>query len=175
MLQRTKSAALWSDDLFTAYIAQADYGVAHIWSQLALKQLQVSKHLSEDSFNVTTAKLTGWNYVNTLWTPRTLVTAGEICNWDTNTWPLKHCLAHVRLGRMSLKSKAKLVLTFLKLLRQSDCHELRQTPVIQAVLNALGSVAGVNWMLQHLDSVFRVDFPSAKFLRFELQYWLGER
>jgi hypothetical protein len=71
-----------------------------------------------------------------------------------------------------LASKARLAMDFLRFLRRSNCIELKQSPIVQATLDAVGNPNAVKWMHQQLDQFFKIDYPSAEFLKLELSYWL---
>lgn len=128
--------------------------------------------MSIEDFNVVSAKLASWGYVNILWNAQTIISAAEIADWDPHKWPFEQCIRLIASAALAVRQKAGVALGCLKLLRRSTCGEFRQSAVIQAVLNAVGNRREVAWMHDNLDAAFGIDFPSAEFLRPELKYWL---
>lgn len=119
--------------------------------------------------------LTAWNYLATIWNSQDLVSAGNLCEWNTAAWPLQQMIRQLERCPLGLPDKARLALEILILLRGSHCSPFKQTPVIQAVLNAVSNPVAVSWMLQRLPISFPFDFQSEDFLRSELLYWLRLR
>ena len=174
-LARDENALLWTDDLFVAVLAEVDFSVKRIWTQLAFSVFKNAERIGDDTYSDITAKLAAWNYVATVWNSQDVITAGELCDWDVNQWPLKQFLRLIGTCQLPPSGRADLALDVFRLLRRSACIELKQSAVIQAVLDAVGSTSAVEWMLQRLDQSFRIDFPSAEFLKLELSYWLRLR
>jgi len=172
---KDENALLWTDDLFVAHLAQVDYGVERTWTQLAFKVAEDEKRIDSDIYSEITAKLAAWNYVSILWYPRDVITAGNLCDWDVNGWPLKQCIQLIGKCPFPLAGKARLAIEFFRLLRRSSCAGLRQSAVVQATLDAVANTSAVEWMLQRLDHFFRIDYLTAEFLKVELLYWLRLR
>ena len=170
-----EGAVLWTDDLFVALIGELDFGVKRIWTQSAFKTLEHAGRLDGNTYSEFTAKLSAWNYIATVWHPQELTVAGSLCDWDANAWPLKQCIRLIGTCPLPLARKARLAIDFFRLLRRSDCIELKQSALVQAALDAVGNARAVEWMLQRLDQFFQVDYPSAEFLKMELSYWLRLR
>ncbi|PHQ33673.1 PIN domain-containing protein [Rhodopirellula bahusiensis] len=163
---------LWTDDFCTAMIAETDFGVDRIWTQLLLRAfLANGSPATPQLYSEMVAKLAGWNYVSTVWNNEDVVAAGELCNWDINTWPLKQCLRLFRSLRMPRSAKARHMLDFFRQLRRSSCVEFKQTTIVQSTLNELNCAATVRLMIRHVDQFFPIDFPSASFLKEEFIYW----
>ena len=173
-LASEEDALLWTDDYFVQMLAEAEFGVRRIWTQLVFKVLENAQRITSTSYSEITAKLAGWNYSVTVWNAQDVISAGNLCDWDVSRWPLKQGIELVGKCPLPPLGKADCSELF-RLLRQSDCIELRQSSVVQAVLEALGDVRAVEWILRHLDQSFRVDFISAAFLKVELLYWLRLR
>jgi hypothetical protein len=129
--------------------------------------------LTIEDFNLVSAKLASWDYSAIIWSAETIIASGVHAEWAPQKWPFKQCMDLIAKAALPLPAKARIALTCLKLLRQSSCSELRQSPVIQAILDALGDRPAVVWMYNRLDQVFAIDFQSAHFLRPELEYWLN--
>jgi hypothetical protein len=174
-IAKEENALYWTDDLFLGVIAEADFGLKRIWTQLVFKVLENSKQIDSAIFSEITAKLAAWNYVATVFNPQDVIAAGNICDWDVSQWPFKQSIRLIGETGLSLIDMAKLTIDVFRLLRQSSCVELKQTTVVQAILNSLGNANTVMWLLRHLDQFFPIDFPTAKFLKFELSYWLRLR
>jgi hypothetical protein len=172
-LARDLGGVLWCDDLAVSVIARADFEVPSVWTQLALRRLADAGLLPIGDFNLATAKLVSWDYEQTLWTPQTIIRAGDQANWDPGEWPLKQCIGLLAKEWLPAPAKARIALDTIKLLRRSTCSELKQPDVIAAILNAVGDWAAVNWMLSRLDLEFGIDVPSARFVRFEIRGWLA--
>src|SRR5687768_8167487 len=60
----------------------------------------------------------------------------------------------------------------LRLLTRSDCSEVRESLVVEAILNAIRDRRIVRWMLQKLPAAFSIDFISGERLHAQLQFWL---
>jgi len=174
-LARDENALLWTDALLVGMLAEADFGVKRIWTQMMFKILENVKRIGGATCSEITAKLAAWNYVATIWNPLDLITAGNLCDWDVSRWPLKQCIRLIGTCPLPLPNKAHLAIEFFRLLRRSTCIELKQSAVVQAVLDTLGNPTAVGWMLRRLDQFFPIDVPSAEFLKLELSYWLRPR
>lgn len=172
---KDEGALLWTDDLFVAVIGELDFGSKRIWTQLAFKTLEHAARLDSNVYSEMTARLSAWNYISTIWHAQDLIAAGNLCGWDTNAWPLKQCIQLIGKCSLPLSKKARLAMEFLRLLRRSNCIALKQSPVIQSVLDSVGSNSAVEWMLQRLDQYFPIDYSSAEFLKVEFLYWLRLR
>lgn len=171
-IAKDEDALLWTDDLFVGLIAETDFGVKRVWTQLVFKVLESEKQVDGNTYNEITAKLAAWNYITTVFNPQDVIAAGRMCDWDVQQWPLRQCIRLIGTCPLPPLDKARLAIEVLRLLRQSACIELRQSPVVQAVLDSVGDARAVRWMLQRLDRFFPIDIHSAQFLGFELRYWL---
>ncbi len=171
-IAKATSTQLWTDDLLVASVAELDFGVERLWTQLVCKSLHSENLVDDETYSTITAKLAAWNYISTIWHPQDLVAAGKACDWDVEAWPLKQCIQLIDTCPLPLSKRARLAMEFFRLLRQSDCIDLRQTSVIRATLNSVGNRGAVEWMLQHVDECFPLDHGSAEFVRIHLQYWL---
>ncbi len=161
---------LWTDDFLTAIVANADFGVSRTWTQMALHQS--GTQLDPDGLDKTAAKLAAANYVNTIWNSGTLIAGGRLSDRNPDAWPFKECLALLGKNDTPLPLRSRIVLEFLKALRRSECSELMQSAVIQRVLHNLANSGAVQWIHSELVELFGLDFPSARFVCFELDYWL---
>jgi tetratricopeptide (TPR) repeat protein len=166
-------ALFWCDDAVVSVIAMAEFQVTSVWTQLALRCFADAGVLSDDDFQLATAKLASWNYAPTLWGPATIIRAGDHAEWDTEQWPLKQCIDLISKSDLTLDRKARTALDTLKLLCRSKCSEFRQPAVIQAILDAVGHWGAVNWISGRLNVELGIDVASATFLRFELGMWLA--
>lgn len=166
-------AVLWTDDVIVGYIGTADFGVPSTWTQLALKCFAESGSISPEDFDLVTAKLASWSYGQIIWNPATIIAAGIEADWKTDSWPFFQCIALIENSDLHISAKVSIVVEFLQCLRRSDCIEMKQGAVIYAILDALGSAAAVRWILRRVDHIFRIDIPSANFVRLVLDYWLN--
>jgi hypothetical protein len=172
-LAKDRNAILWTDDLILSLFAMTDFEVTSVWTQLAMRCFVNSERMTIREFNLITAKLASWNYVQTIWSPETILAAAEHANWDLQQWPLKQCLELISKSAHGRQFKAGAALACLKLLRRSSCSQFQQSPIVQAILTAVGDSGGVQWMYHHLDDAFLIDVPSADFFRLELEIWLS--
>jgi hypothetical protein len=113
--------------------------------------------------------------VSIIWNPEAIAAAGIVADWDMNKWPLPQCISLIAKSPLSSGDKVQIVIEFLRLLRRSPCGDLRQTPIVQATLDALGDARAVRWIFQRLDEIFPLDIASVLMLRPELLYWLRFR
>ncbi len=169
---RDESALLWTDDQCVAVLAESEFGLKRTWTQAAFKAFERAGRLDPSRYHEITAKLCAWNYNLTVWNPEDIISAGRLCNWDVHAWPLRQCSHLIGRCPISIAGKARLAMDVFRLLRRSDCIELKQSAVVQAILTSLGNAIAVRWMLQQLDRFFTIDFPTAEFLRGQLLYWL---
>lgn len=174
-IAKDEDALLWTDDLFVGLLAGNDFGVKRVWTQLVFKVLESEKRIDGDTYSEITAKLAAWNYITTVFNPQDVIAAGRLCDWDVQQWPLRQCIRLIGTCPLPLLDKARLAVEVLRLLRQSACIELRQSPIVHAVLDSVGDARAVRWMLRRLDQLFPIDIHSAQFLGFELSYWLRLR
>ena len=174
-IAKEQGAVLWCDDMVVGIAAKADFEVPIAWTQLVMRCLAGSTLLTMEDFDLITAKLAAWRYVSIIWTPATIVAAAREADWHVNVWPLSEFMSVIRQAEIPFSGKRGMIAEVLKRIRKSDCSELRQTAVIQAILDAFGDINAVRVILQQLDLLFGVDIRSAVFIRFELQYWLRLR
>lgn len=172
---KDEGALLWTDDLFVAVVGELDFGARRMWTQLAFKCLEHTGRLDSNVCSQMTARLAAWNYESTFWQVQDLIAAVDLCGWDASAWPLRPCIRLIGKCSIPLVSKARIAMEFLLLLRRSNCNAFKQSAVIQAVLDSVGSSRAVRWVLQRLDQSFGVDIPSAEFMKVELLYWLRLR
>jgi hypothetical protein len=166
------NGTLWSDDAVLSFIAKADYGISSVCTQTVMGMLMCSKEIATDEFDLITAKLASWNYVSTVWKAATIIRAGRHASWDHQKWPFKQCIALIGKSAVNVREKAQIALEALKLLRQSDCGPIRQSPIIQAILNSVGSPQAVMGIYGRLRREYAVDYPSLDFFEPEFEYWL---
>lgn len=166
---------IWTDDAVLGLIGKADFGVDSVWTQLVLSQQVFAENCDQKNFDRYTAKLASWDYTQLIWHASTVVAAAKESEWDPNLWPLKQCLSLITNTNHPPVQRALIVTDALKLLRQSDCPDLLQSRVVQALLDALNDPAGAGWILRQLDSIFRVDPFSAAAIETEIRYWLRLR
>lgn len=174
-IAKDEDALLWTDDLFVGLLAVTDFGVKRVWTQLVFKMLENEQLIDGDAYSEITAKLAAWNYITTVFNPQDVIVAGRLCDWDVQQWPLRQCIRLIGTCPLPPLDKARLAIEVLRFLRQSACVELRQSSVVQAVLDSVGDARAVRWMLRRLDRLFPIDIPSAEFLKYELSYWLRLR
>jgi hypothetical protein len=170
-----EDALLWTDDLFVAMLADAEFGVRRTWTQLGFKVLEDAQRIASTTYSEITAKLAAWKYNATIWRPEDVVSAGNLSEWDVGCWPLKQCIGLFGKCPLPPLDRARLTGEFFRLLRRSNCSQLRQTSVVRAALDSLGDPAAVEWIRQRLNQFFLVDYVSATFLNLELLYWLRLR
>ena len=174
-LAKDLNAVLWSDDHVLSVIAQADFGLKSVWTQLALRCFASAGRLSKGNFDLISAKLASWDYGVTVWNAATIIRAGAHAGWDAEKRPFRQCIALLAKSKERLPVRAQIAFETLKLLRRSTCGELRQSTVVQSILSAVGDRRAVAWMHRSLKQAFAVDFPSELFLAQELERWLASR
>ena len=174
-LAKDLGVPVWADDLVLRMVAEIDLGVSTLWTQSGLAALKDAGQLSDGIYERSTAKLFGWKYTQTFWSPKTFMAAAEVADWDTKSWPLNRFLETFSLPIASRKAKARTTLQLFRLLRLSDCNDLRQTPIIQSLLDGIGDPKVVQWIGMQLETVFPLDFFSIEFLRAEIAFWLDPK
>lgn len=174
-IARDEQALLWTDDSFLALIAAADFGVVSVWTQLVLRRSCHSGDLSEQEFDRISAKLVGWRFVSTIWRPETVIAAGAEAEWEVDRSPFRQCIAELGKSTLPIRARSDIVGRTLKLLRRSECIELKQSAVVQAMLSALGDANAVRWLHRNLNRYFLIDIISSDFVRQEIQFWLRLR
>lgn len=173
-LAKDNDAVLWTDDVVVGYIGTTDFGVPSKWTQLVLRCQVEAGSVSIENFNLVTAKLASWHYGSIIWNPATIIAAGIEAAWNTDAWPLSQCIALIEKSNLPTPAKVGIVVEFLTRLRRSECIEMKQSAVIHAVLNALGSPGAVRWIHGRVDHIFGIDIPSADYVRLTLEYWLSK-
>jgi hypothetical protein len=174
-IAKDENAIVWTDDQFVAMLAEVDFGLERIWTQLAFKTFEKAGKLDREMYLEISSKLLGWHYLATIFTAGTIFKAGHVSKWDVNNWPFRQALQAIATGPLSAAAKGELVLDFFRLLRRSEVNEIRQSLIVRATLNAIGTKEPVLWMTQRLESVFSIDFKSEEFIRVELSDWLRFR
>lgn len=166
------NAHLWSDDLVLSMIGKIDFGINFLWTQIVFKELVVDGLLPEGQFQLLTAKLVSWKYAQIVWDAETILAAAKHAEWDASRWPLRQSIELIGNRTVPRRARARILLSTFKLLRRSDCIELKQTPIIQALLDAFNDPKAIVWMRGQLENVFPIDFMSVDFIELELAYWL---
>lgn len=169
---RDRGAILWSDDRVTNWLARANFAVQSRWTQLMLACRQSEGGITEAEYQLASAKLAAWGYVPTNWDAGTVLAYGEHCNWTTSDPMFVRCLALPKFLPKNSIATVELG-KFLRGIRRSACESLLQSTVIQVFLNHLSDHKSVRTVLRDLNKLFRVDFPSEKFVRYELLHWLN--
>ncbi len=106
ILARDLNATLWCDDEMLAFLAENDFGVESIWTQLILRRFVDAGRLTIDDYNLMSAKLVSWDYAQTLWNSDIVIRAGEHSEWDPQRWPLKQCIYLIAKASLALPAKA---------------------------------------------------------------------
>jgi hypothetical protein len=169
---RDHGAILWSDDRVTNWLARAKFEVQSRWTQLMLACRQSEGGLAEADYQLASAKLAAWGYAPTIWSAGTILAYGEHCNWNTSDPLFARCLSLPQFLPRGIVATTELG-KFLRGLRRSECAALIQSAVIQVFLGHLSDHNAVRTVLRDLDQLFRVDFASAAFVRYELVHWLN--
>lgn len=167
---KDNTASFWTDDIFIGIVAEGDFGLQRVWTQLVFGVLKNGGRITAETYSKITIQLAAWNYVNTIWFPEDVIAGGDLSEWDVNKWPLRQSIRLI--GQCPIQYRGRIALDCIRLLRRSSCGELRQSAVIQAILSSVKSVSIVEWMLQNIDREFPIDIPFANFVRWELGYWL---
>lgn len=168
---KSQNAVLWTDDVIVGFVG-SEFGVTSIWTQLAFRCFADAGSMSMYEFDLVTAKLAAWNYTNVIWTPETIVAAGNYADWDTEVWPFRDSIALISKSPGEFLQRAHSVIEFLKCLRRSNCIEFKQGAVIQTLLNDLNSVELAIVIVNAAHQIFGVDVPTAIFVRQEIALWL---
>jgi hypothetical protein len=163
-LARDLGATVWSDDLALSVIAAAEFGLESMSTQLYFGRLKAVERTTSDDFNLITCKLIGRGYASIAFAPETIIKAAELASWDPQQWPFKECI-DVLVGQ------PRQALSFLKLLRRTSCSEIRQSPIVMAILTAVGSSRAREWMYRALKAAFRLDPLTEAFLESQFQIW----
>lgn len=174
-LAQQLDAPLWTDARLEATVAEVDFGVTRLWTQAVLQAACDAGRLSRDPFSLANARLLEWGYVSTRWVARDLIAAGREAEWDTREVLFSRSLKVLGSPLTRIAIRRNVVIEFLKLFRNEECHELQHTAVVQAVLNAMDHTAATNWMRQRVDAIFGTDVTWADFVADQLDYWLRLR
>ncbi|NQV22738.1 MAG: hypothetical protein HQ518_00080 [Rhodopirellula sp.] len=165
-------AILWTDDVVNGVIGTADFGVSRGWTQLIMRQFVNEEMVSQECYDLLSAKLAAWRYEVIFWNAQTLLAAAKEAEWDANVWPFNQCISYLDSPDNQLPAHASIVYRFLKHVYYSECNVFRSTPIIQATLTALHSAPAVRWMLRRFDNEIEVGF--AHVIRVELELWLEQ-
>jgi hypothetical protein len=165
-------AAIWVDDTVLAFIANEEFALTTIWTQLALKLNADAGIISADAYNRASAKLVGYRYESTIWNVHAIVQAGELAGWDSKGWPLAECMRLLGLANMSSAMRARNLLGTLQALRRSSCPSLMRSAVTQSLLTAVRNPALIEAIHDRLDDLFGRDFISVEYFAPEFEYWL---
>jgi transcription elongation GreA/GreB family factor/Tfp pilus assembly protein PilF len=171
-IAKDENAVLWTDDFFVAYWALSEFQLTRIWTQLAIKLFSTCNSSSVDGYHRMTAKLVAWRYVDTMWNADTLLAAGRFCRWDCDLEPMKDCINLLAHARTPLDDRALICMEFLHGLRHSNCSQQLHPLIVRRVLDALGDVEAIKWILHNIWRLFGQDISSQKFMREELTAWL---
>lgn len=174
-IAKDEDATLWTDDQYTGVIAETEFQCNRVWTQAAFQSFQTGGVIDAKRFSLISAQLAAWSYQATVWKPVDIVSAGEICDWDTQAFPLRQCIGLIASSSVSRRQKAVIIIEFLRALRQSSCSEFVQTSVVQASLNSLDDSQAARWILQRIDDAFHIDIIGANIYRSEIEGWLRLR
>jgi tetratricopeptide (TPR) repeat protein len=84
--------ALWTDDYVVAQLAQKEFGVRRVWTQLFLQTLAESSTIDGEIFFEASAKLVGYGYYFTSLNLSALLAAYRISDGNPDKWPLQQAL-----------------------------------------------------------------------------------
>lgn len=93
---------LWTDDHVAGAYATSELAVKRVWTQVVLKWMANTGSVGEKDFYTCAAKLFGWEYEFTSMSSHSLISSGELADWNPNRWPFSRCLALLRSENVDL-------------------------------------------------------------------------
>lgn len=138
MLASEPGRVLWTDDYVVAQLAQKEFGVHRLWTQLFLQTLAESGTIDEQTLSDASAKLIGYGYYFTSLSMPVLVAACRIANGDPDQWPLQQALKAFADEAVSPDDSLSLITQFLVVMF-SDTILANQEAILIRALDHLGS------------------------------------
>lgn len=124
LLATEQARVLWTDDHVVAGLAQGQYKVRRVWTQVALHASADWGKLDWQVFNRDAAILRASGYEFTWWNPDVFETAANEANWDKSSYLLRPLLDD--LGSPTIMCEARLLLSATVI---RSCYGSRLTPV----------------------------------------------
>src|SRR5208282_5282296 len=113
LLASEPGRVLWTDDYVVAHLAQKEFGVHRVWTQLFLQTQAESGEISTEIFSEASARLVGCGYYFTSLNLSVLVAAARIANGDPSQWPLKQALMTFSDEALSAQDSLSLITQFI--------------------------------------------------------------
>lgn len=166
-----QSIPLWTDDLLTGLVAEADFGVTRVWTQLAMSVITAQQF--GNAIDGVIAKLCAANYTITIWRGSTLAAAAELAEWDSSRSPFRECINELRVTATSASPLLTTAITvdFLKRITGSDCPRLLRTGLIQAVFAAVKRNDVLLRIGEQIHAEFLLNPLIQRSLKIELGYY----
>jgi tetratricopeptide (TPR) repeat protein len=122
---------LWSDDSIVKAVARGEFGTRCTWTQASVEFGKNAGFLSSDQARTVSAKLIGFNYINTRFTAAVLVEAGKIAEWNPERWPFEQSLEQLSNPDIPVADVGRLAIAIIEELYNSVAFPpLRQSVVI---------------------------------------------
>lgn len=162
---------LWTDDLLTGLVAEADFGVTRVWTQLAMTVITAQQ--SGNVIDGVIAKLCAANYSVTIWRGSTLAAAAELAEWDGARSPFRECVEELRVTAASASPllTTAIVVEFLKRIMDSDCPTLLDIGLIQTVFSAVKRNDVLMKIGEQIRREFRLNPMICESLEIQLRYY----
>jgi len=130
---------LWTDDLVVS-IAAADFnphGSSRIWTDVVSEALHQSDRLAADTRLTHAAKLLGWGYVFTPFSPSILLKLCSLLDWRSSSQCLHPVFDQISDQKTIGLNLPKIIVEFFKHLYREPLTETTRTLITTAFLNAL--------------------------------------
>ncbi|MBB3204904.1 tetratricopeptide (TPR) repeat protein [Rhodopirellula rubra] len=146
---------LWSDEAFVQATAHFDFKEPSTGIQHVLAQLRTNGTITHSRLDESVAKLMGWNYNPIAWNADVAFAAARLSNWEPANWPFTSVIEQFRKSHWTLSAKCHTALGLFVKIYRSNASEIRQTPLLLAVMDAIG--------VENAADIIRENAPEACF------------
>jgi hypothetical protein len=164
---------LWTDDATVAVVAQEMFGSERcVWTQVLLRSAADRDLLGQIQFHENSARLIGYGYGTTWFTPETLYWAARMANWSYRRWPYHQALRYFRSEEVSARERQLMAAAFLALVFRVEWSSLTRWSVLGATLTSFADRRLVQSLGPYIDAVLGLNTADRMEMRQLLARWL---
>jgi hypothetical protein len=164
-----EKAVLWTDDQFLAAKAEELLFSNRVWTDLMLEHLDESKGLNSQTFCELKVQLVNFGYLFTRVNPRMLKSAGEQCNWQVDSQPLRSVIDWLHVSNVSVVGAAVIGLKLIHLGWTESTLAHTRERIVREICRSIGKRADATLVLHSIDrqltKIFGFDVTSEEWCR----------
>ena len=178
LLASEPGRVLWTDDSVLAGLAQKEFGVRRVWTQVYLQALAEAGAIDPQAFFDATAKLAGCGYYFTSMNIASMLAAHSLASGDPKGWPLKQVLESFEDEAISSRDSLSLFAQYLAQVFKEGIGSHQEDILVQ-ILDHLGNrtsgTALVRALRQILPPIMGLNVIGATRAETIIASWLAYR